>query len=197
MHKINKSLMERALEKSKSDFKFLIVVAILVLVMFVVVMLNTFVYFNVQVKGASMNPTLYTNDVLVANRYKTPTYGSIIIISGEKENGDWLIKRVIAKGGDTVDIRNGYVYVKYKNSSEFIKLEESYVKKQGTTDERDWQKRTLTDVEIFYLGDNRENSSDSRNALYGTCDISQVIGVVEDWSLAFKGFHKKITRLFS
>lgn len=198
MYKVNKSLMEQALSKTKSEKCFLIVVAVLVLIMFAIVMLNTFVYFNVQVKGPSMNPTLYTDDVLVANRYKTVTYGSVVIIADEKDNGDWLIKRVIAMEGDTVDIRtDGYVYVKYKNSNDFIKLKESYVKREGMTAQRDWVVKTLAKGEIFYLGDNRENSSDSRNADFSTCDISQIVGVVEDWSLAFKDFHKRITSLFN
>ena len=197
MVKVYESLMEKALNKTKSETLYFGGILLLVLVMFVVVILNTFVFFNVLVKGPSMQPTMYTDDVLVANRLKTPTYGSIIIISGEKNNGDWLIKRVIAMEGDTVDIRSdGYVYVKYKNADDFIRLNESYIKEPGKTDMYDWTIKTIGQGEIFYLGDNRGNSNDSRNLDFSTCNTSQVVGVVEDWSFAFKGFNKKLKNLF-
>ncbi|MBQ8427099.1 MAG: signal peptidase I [Clostridia bacterium] len=198
MIKVNKSLMEKAREKTKSDLVFLVVVAIVVLVMSVVVFLNTFVFFNVQIKGPSMEPTMYENDVLIANRYKKPTHGSIVIISGEKANGEWIIKRVIAMEGDTVEIRlDGYVYIRYAGKSEFTKLEESYVKEKGATLRLDWTSKTLTEGEIFYLGDNRGNSKDSRHSDFLTCDVSQIVGVVEDWSFALKNFNKKMSAIFN
>lgn len=198
MVKVNKSLMEKAREKTKSDTVFLVVVAIAVLIMCTVLFLNTFVFFNVQIKGPSMEPTMQTGDVLIANRYKKATYGSIVIISGEKDNGEWIIKRVIAMEGDTVEIRlDGYVYVKYAGQTEPIKLEESYVKKEGDTERFDWTTKTLEEGEIFYLGDNRANSKDSRSSDFSTCNESQIVGVVEDWSFAIKNFTKKLSFIFN
>ena len=170
MIKVNESLMERALKKTKSEKSFLCVLAILISIMMCVILLNTYVFFNVQIKGPSMQPTMFTDDVLVANKLKSPTYGSIVIIAGEKDNGDWIIKRVIAMGGDTVDIRSdGYVYVKYKGTEEFVKIDEPYVKRQGITASHEWVMTTISEGEIFYLGDNRENSSDSRKSDFSTC----------------------------
>ncbi len=196
MVKINKSLMERALQEKKSDKVFMIVLMAIVAVMLVAIILHTFVFFNIQVKGPSMEPTMYTDDVLIANRYKKVTYGSIVIIEGEKANGDWLIKRVVAMEGDTVKIEDGYVHVKYKNKSDFTVLSESYVKEKGVTQAHDWQEKTLGEGEIFYLGDNRLHSSDSRDENFSTCDRSQIIGVIEDWSFTFKSVTKKLQNLF-
>ena len=188
MYKINDSLVERQTAKEKSDRYFLLWVAIIVAIMTVVMALNQFVFFTVQVKGQSMQPTLYTNDLLVANRVKKVERGSIIIIEGETNY--WLIKRVIAcKKGDKIEIKDGYVYLNEE------KLNESYVLKGGATRWNDSQNQTvvLGSDEIFYLGDNRENSSDSRN--YGTCKQSQVVGVVENWSLPVKGIGKFFARV--
>ena len=179
MYKINESLAERQTAKEKSDRLFLIWVAIIVAVMTVIMALNQFVFFTVQVKGQSMQPTLYTNDLLMANRVKKVERGSIIIIEGE--TGYWLIKRVIAcDEGDKIEIKDGYVYLNG------VKLNESYVLKDGVTEwTSEEQTVELKAGEIFYLGDNRQNSSDSRN--YGTCKDGQVVGVVEEWSLSLKG----------
>ncbi len=199
MYKINDSLMEKARAKTKSDFIVFIVVAILALVLCVVTFLNNFVFFSVLIDGPSMEPTMYTGDVLVANRYKKPTHGSIVIISGEKDNDEWLIKRVIAMEGDRVDIRgDNCVYVWYAGTEGYVKIDEPYIKRQGKTESRAWEGgRLLEKGEIFYLGDNRENSSDSRNADFSTCDVSQIVGVVEDWSFRIKNFSKRLSSIFN
>ena len=68
MVEINKSLMDKALKEKKSEKIFMVVLMAIVSVMLVVVILHTFVFFNIQVKGPSMEPTMYTDDVLIANR---------------------------------------------------------------------------------------------------------------------------------
>ena len=193
MYKIQDSLLETKLKKTKSDNLFLLVIAFLLSLMLAIMLLSNYVFLNVQVLGPSMEPTLQSEDVLIANRIKTPKRYSIIIIKGEKE--DWLIKRVIGVGGDTVKIEGGYVYV----NGELI--DEPYLKKQGITyyphvtdknsvQKKEWQ---IKEGEIFYLGDNRTNSSDSRYEYFGTCTENQVVGVVENWSIGARKFLKVIT----
>lgn len=183
MYKINDSLNERQIKKERSDFNFIIIAAFLLLIMSVVIFLNKYVYFNVIVDGSSMVPTLQSEDVLVVNRKSDVERGSIIVIEGEKFDGGgsvWLIKRAIAFGGDTVHIDNGKVYV---NGSA---IDEPYLPDTTFTKPNDWQEYTLKEDEIFYLGDNRNFSSDSRYAPYGPCNQSQVVGVVEEWSLSWR-----------
>ena len=196
MVKVGMSLMEKARKKTKSDQAFTLVVLFLVLIMFAIVFVNTYVLVSVKIKGASMVPTMKDGDVLVVNRYKEVKHGSIVVISGEKNNGEWIIKRVIAMEGDTVKIEPAVdgVFIKYKGTDSFVKLDEPYA--QGVTGARDWREKTLEEDEIFYLGDNREYSHDSRNADFSTCKESQIVGVVTDWSMATSGFGKFIMDLF-
>lgn len=178
---ITKSLVDEQKEKRKSDALFLLWVAVIATVLLCVVLLNTYVFFNVRVSGRSMQPTLYTGDLLVANRVKQFNRGDIVIISGEKENNDWLIKRVIAVGGDTVKIQDGFVFV---NGTVLV---ENYVKTGGVTRPQveglfdSGEETVIPENQVFYLGDNRTDSSDSRT--FGTCGNEQIVGVVEDWSL--------------
>ena len=177
--KITQSLKERAIKEKRSDNVFLLWIAILITFMLTVLVLSTYVYVNVHVEGSSMQPTLYTNDFLVANKYKKIKHGSIIVIKDEMPDSDeWLIKRVIAMEGDKVEIKNGSVYVNGKM------LDEPYAK--GKTDCFFWiGEKIIGKDEFFYLGDNREYSSDSRSLGYGTCKKKQIVGVVTDWSLYF------------
>ena len=178
----NESLLLGDNKKKGSDIAFILTIFLLVAIMVVTIFLNTFVFFNVRVSGPSMQPTLYTGNVLVANRYGKIERGAIIIIKGEKPGSDdLLIKRVIGLPGDTIEFVDGYV----KLNGE--KLEENYLSEQGKTF-HDTPSIVVMENEVFYLGDNRQNSSDSRH--YGTCKMEQILGVVELWSLKFKNIKR-------
>lgn len=188
--------------KSNNIVSAVLYVFITIIAAFVII--NNFLFFRVSVDGESMQPTFYTGDIVLASYYAKPERYSVIIIKGEKENGFWLIKRAIAFGGETVRISGGYVYLKTADSEDFIKLDEDYVKSQGKTfyPNAHNPSDTLThdfyveSGEIFYLGDNRMNSSDSRSA-FGTCTESQIVGVVSDFAIKLKtvtNFFDKIAR---
>jgi signal peptidase I len=175
MNKVFDSLWEQDLKKQKSDKVFLLVLSVMLAVMVVFTILNQYVFLNVSVSGPSMQPTLQTGDVVVLNRKEEVSVGDIIVIGGVKNY--WLIKRVIAcEEGDTIEIKDGMLKVNGKI------VEEDYVL-DGVSARQDDRLDliTLKKGEIFYLGDNRCNSSDSRT--YGACKDENVIGVVEEWSL--------------
>ena len=175
MNKVFDSLWEQDLKKQKSDKVFLLVLSVMLAVMVVFTVFNQYVFLNVSVSGPSMQPTLQTGDVVVLNRKREVAVGDIIVIGDVKNY--WLIKRVIAcEEGDTVEIKDGLLKVNGKI------VDEDYVLDgvSAAQDDR-LELLTLKKGEIFYLGDNRLNSSDSRT--YGACKDENVVGVVEEWSL--------------
>ncbi len=172
------NLIEERKGLSGADKFFFMLIATLTLIMIIIAYLNAYVYMLVQVDGASMEPTFYTDDVVVVNRKKQPTNGDIVIIDGEKQDS-YIIKRVIGVGGQTVKIEDGYVYVDGEM------LEEPYLEREGITfpyegGKSEWQ---IPQGEFLFFGDNRLNSTDSRYAGYDTCKRSQIVGVVEEWSM--------------
>lgn len=178
MYKITDSLREQQLNKEKDDLQFLAFYAVLAMLVYVIVVLNVYVYFNVRVQQSSMEPTVYENDMLVANKLKDPKVGDIVIIENLEEY--LLIKRVIAVEGQTVEIKDGSVWVDGE------KLTEDYlpsgVVTKATGGREKW---VLSHDEVFFLGDNRKVSRDSRTM--GVCTFEDIIGVVEPWSVKTKG----------
>lgn len=131
----------------------------------------------VVVVGPSMYHTLVDGDrlVLVSNAiYQEPKQGDIIVASKNSfKNGECIVKRVIATEGQTVDIRDGRVYV------DDVELTEDYTHEPFSTtlDFRDMHfPLTVAEGKVFVLGDNRHNSSDSRNSAIGLIDERQILG---------------------
>lgn len=190
---------EKLYGKKSSDGFITVALIVEAIILAAFVIINTFFFSCVVVSGSSMNPTLESGDVLVMNVVKKCDYGDVVVIDGKKKSGtdkdgnavyEWLIKRVIAKGGDSVDIKNGGVWLKKSGEAEFILLEENYVSAGNVTKENGEGIKnypfTVPQGEVFFLGDNRRNSSDSR--YYGTCMESQIVGVVDEFAIKTKGF---------
>lgn len=180
MTQIKDSLWQTKEKERKADVRFIVTLCLLIIFIFSVLFLNNRVYVTVKVDGASMENTLFGGDVLTVNRLKEADYGDIIVInakSGSQEK--WIIKRLIGKAGDTIEVKDGHVY---RNGQE---LKESYVKNQTSPSgsKTTW---VVPEGEIFFLGDNRAVSLDSRSDIFGTQKESDVIGVVENWSIALK-----------
>ncbi len=189
---VNKTLWQNEDDKNRGTTKFLAVALVIVLIFTALVYVYSSVILHVLVKGSSMESTLFDGEVVSINTKKQADYGDIIVIKNEGSN--WLIKRLIAKGGDKVMISNGYVFV---NGN---KLKEPYLKEQGITYYPDCTDKfhlerfeiTVPQCEIFFLGDNRTSSSDSRDPDYLTTSEDNVVGVVTPFLLKVKNVSKKL-----
>lgn len=145
-----------------------------------VVIAFVFIFFvrPVGVNGTSMLPTLQDQDwVLISPFYSQPKYGDIIVSYPPSVFDEPLIKRVIAVGGQKVDIDydKGIIYV------DDVPLDESAYVYTPTT------RRTQNDQQfplyvpygyVFMCGDNRNGSTDSRSTLVGFCREEYIFGKV-------------------
>ncbi|MFC2336650.1 MAG: signal peptidase I [Negativicutes bacterium] len=131
-------------------------------------------YFIVElylVDGPSMRPTLQSAERLVVNkfiyRFRTPERGEILVFRYPRDPSRDFIKRVIAIPGDTIEIKDGRVYV---NST---LLNEPYIlsKTRGN-----YPLATVPEGHIFVMGDNRNNSEDSRFADVGFVPFDLIKG---------------------
>ena len=127
---------------------------------------------RIMIESISMQPTLFERDRVLVNRlaYKfgQPERGDIIIFMPPiDEAGEPYIKRVIGLSGDNIHILNGQVIVNgYPLQENYIQAPPAYV---GS-----WK---VAEGQLFVLGDNRNNSSDSHS--WGTVPLDNVLGKAE------------------
>ena len=147
--------------------------------MLVIVMVLLMLFFRViVVDGPSMENTLLNGDYmfLVSNLfYKEPQAGDVVVVSKQAySNGKPIVKRVIATEGQEVDIdfQEGIVYV------DGAPLEEPYTKTLTTLKEGNTFPQTVEPGKVFIMGDNRNNSKDSRSPQIGQVDKREVLGKV-------------------
>ncbi len=151
-----------------TSFYFLLV---LVLVFLVV----TYVCQRIEVVGTSMSPTLEDNDHLLVDkityRFKDPQRFDIVVFPFKYEPDTHYIKRVIGLPGERVYIdTEGKIYI---NGAV---LEEGYGNDTITDPGRAYEEIKLGENEYFVLGDNRNNSQDSRDPVVGNIARSEIIG---------------------
>lgn len=128
------------------------------------------------VQEHSMDDTLHNNDYLIlwkmAYRSSEPSYGDIVVFKSNllDDNGKekLLIKRVVAKSGDTIAVKDGYVY---RNGKQLM---ETYTKDGYTNGGID--ETVVPEGKLFLLGDNRVVSIDSRDPSVGFVDEDLLVG---------------------
>ncbi len=140
-----------------------------------VVLVFTFVFRIVGVDGESMENTLYDEDrLIITHLFYQPKAGDIVIITQPNAVNKPLVKRIIAVGGQTVDIDTdrGLVYV----DGEVI--DEPYIKEPTVKIPSPPMEFPVTVPEgkVFVMGDNRNHSLDSRSTDVGMIDERYILG---------------------
>ena len=153
-------------------------------VMLIAVALVLFIGFRIKVVGASMSPTLESGEEILVNRFRYKIFSPkqndlIVFLPNGNEKSHYYIKRVIACPGDKVQIKDGVVYVNGKKFDEKVavaNIENPLLAENEIT---------VGEDEYFVLGDNRNNSEDSRYASIGNVNKEYIVGkawfVVSPW----------------
>lgn len=134
----------------------------------------TFVGQRTEVSGSSMETTLSDKDQLIVDkmtyRFRDPKRYDIVVFPYQYQDNTYYIKRIIGLPGETVQILSGMVYI------DGMRLDEYYgneiMENPGIAEEP----LTLGEDEYFVLGDNRNNSSDSRASDVGLIHRKDLIG---------------------
>lgn len=177
-----KSVIEKLTDFNLYDFSDSVIYALIAIAVIFVLFLRVF-----SIEGVSMMPTLHDKDkVVVASVGSKYEKGDVVVIGKTSNFSESLVKRVIAVGGDKVYINfsTGKVYVNE------IELVEYYV---NSPTERQYDIAfpiTVPEGSVFLLGDNRNDSLDSRSSLIGCVDERSVVGRVL-FRLSFTGWKVK------
>ena len=138
----------------KEIFEWVLTIAAAVMV---ALFINNFIIVNATVPTSSMEKTIMTNDRVIGLRFayhsSEPERGDIIIFRFPDDEKILYIKRIIGMPGDTVEIHDGGVYI------DGSLLDEPYLK---VTTEGEFGPYTVPEGHYFMMGDNRNNSADSR-----------------------------------
>lgn len=150
-----------------------------------------FVGQRTQVQGSSMEPKLSSGDNLIVDkisyRFHDPERFDIVVFPFRYEENTFYIKRVIGLPGETIRIdEEGNILI----NGEILK--EEYGKETIRNPGRAYEEITLADDEYFLMGDNRNNSTDSRDPSVGNVRRDEIIGRawLRIWPLNKFGFIK-------
>lgn len=150
----------------------------------------TFVGQRTQVSGQSMETTLSDGDQLIVDkisyRFRDPKRYDIVVFPYHYEKNTYYIKRIIGMPGETVQIVDGLVYINGQPLNEHYGNE--IIENPGIVEEP----ITLGADEYFVMGDNRNNSQDSRNTNVGLIHRDELLGRawVRIWPLSDFGVIK-------
>lgn len=140
-----------------------------VIVILAVVLIRTFLVTPIKVNGTSMVDTLQHGDTMILNKismkFRDIKRFEIVVI---KTSDSYLIKRVIGLPGETIEYKDGILYIDDK------KVKDPYYKENNTID---FEKVTIPKDHYFVMGDNRGDSIDSR--IIGCVEKEDILGTTK------------------
>jgi signal peptidase I len=160
-------------------------VAVIVGALVVALVVKTFLFQAFYIPSASMEPTLEEGDRVLVNKVSYDVHdvnrGDVIVFELDAEDigpdgiKD-LIKRVIGLPGDTIESRDGVVYVNDRALDEPYLAEGTITGDPNDAQNPQIERQTVPEGHVFVLGDNRSNSADSRYPYRGPIPIDSIVG---------------------
>lgn len=142
-----------------------------VIALAVVFVVRMFIFSPFVVSGSSMYPTLQDGERVIVNklvyRFHPPTYDQIVVFVPPGQAGEDYIKRVIGLPGDTIAIRHGVLYRDGK------RIEEPFINGPMASD---FPATRVPADHLFVMGDNRNDSLDSRSPSVGMVPMENLVG---------------------
>jgi signal peptidase I len=136
----------------------------------IALLINVFIGQATRVEGQSMEPNLHSDQRLVVEkvsyRFHGPQRFDIVVLKLPSQGDELLIKRVVGLPGETVEIRDGLIYVNGEP------LDEPFA--NGDTRPGRTGRVMVPPLHVFVLGDNRNHSNDSRS--FGPVPIENIVG---------------------
>lgn len=164
---------------------------VLVIVCFILLSFGLYfriTYVRVVIEGNSMNETLSDGDITYVDTRHSAKRGDIVVVdvSSYREewhfSGDYIVKRLIAVEGDSLYCKDNQVYICPAGESEFKPLQEDYLSATAFT--ADFNTVTVGEGQVFVMGDNRQDSYDSRRT--GCFKEENILGFMPDWAYNLK-----------
>lgn len=161
--------------KKESFFKEIIKFALLAAV--IVLPIRLFIAQPFVVSGGSMDPTFANGQYLIVDqisyRFENPKRGDVIIFRYPLDTKKFFIKRIIGLPSETVEMRDGQIFIRNGENKNSLALKEPYI--DNARKSRNGELSiTLKDDEYFVMGDNRNESSDSR--IWGPLKRHLIVG---------------------
>jgi signal peptidase I len=163
------------LPEPKQENTFIEILRFSVMALLIVIPVRMFIAQPFIVSGASMAETFHTGEYLIVDQLSyhlgDPSRGDVIVFRYPLDPSKYFIKRVIGLPGDTIVIEDSQVTVINDKHPEGIVLEEPYVTSMRPSPRLEEE---LGDREYFVMGDNRDESSDSR--IWGVLQKERIVG---------------------
>ena len=158
----------------------------LIIIFAVVIVIRTFIAAPFQISGSSMEESYHDGEFILVNKFSyadffitkigDPVRGDVVILRPHASNGkEYYIKRTVGLPGDTIKFESGNIYLKTVGNADFVKLDEGYLStaNKGKTflpiDVKEAE-FIVPSGQYFVMGDNRNNSSDSRSC-FMSCSV--------------------------
>lgn len=165
----------------KKFFSFFLEIAKIVIISLIIIIpIRYFIIQPFYVKGASMEPNFYDHEYLIIDeisyRFSEPERGDVVVFRYPRNPQEFFIKRIIGLPGESIQVKDGEVYIFNEGNEDGVLVEENYLDKNNKTHGTNENIISLDNDDYFVLGDNRNSSKDSRS--FGPVDESFIVGKV-------------------